>query len=135
MWGGGGAVKFHHAAAPFGLPEAVLHARPLGRLCALALVGWYLMVPPTYEVPAGEYKQEFQLHPVLKVGNNYVGVRDDAPIGQWEIEFSYDTAFQCQTVALRLLKRKPKEWESFEGLEAMRDAFAKCIATDDRRVK
>jgi hypothetical protein len=103
---------------------------------ALALVGWHLMLPPTYGVPARDYKQEVQEHPVVRLGDRYIGIRDDAPIDQWEIDSSYDTASECQTVAFRMLKRKPPNgFDSFEGLQTMRYTFAKCIATDDPRLK
>jgi len=52
---------------------------------ALALVGWYLMLPP----PHTEYAQSGQI----------IDVRADneAPLSQWTIARSYDTAAQCMT--------------------------------------
>jgi hypothetical protein len=103
---------------------------------ALALVGWYLMLPPTYGVAARDYKQEGEEHPILKFGNKYIGIRDDAPIDQWEIDSSYDTASECQTVSYRVRSQTPpKDLNSFEGLQRMRHTFGKCIATDDPRLK
>src|SRR6266851_5482863 len=78
---------------------------------ALALVGWYLMMPPWY--------------------NDEKEPRLNAPIAAWEILGSYDSADQCMRKLVELANKAfarstPKERSEF-GVN--------CIATDDPRLK
>ncbi len=78
---------------------------------ALALVGWYLMMPPWY--------------------NDEKEPRLNAPIAAWEILGSYDSADQCMRELVELANKAfarstPKERSEF-GVN--------CIATDDPRLK
>jgi hypothetical protein len=79
---------------------------------ALALVGWYLMTPPPDNLKA--------------------------PISQWEINASYDTAEQCsleQGVYFNTGMKQRKQ--KLGNLRAANEAMlrAQCIATDDPRLK
>jgi hypothetical protein len=106
----------------------------LRHAAALALVGWYLMVPP-------------------------LGIHLDAvPIGpRWEIRGVYDKADQCQTDLQKWVKAarhsmtKELHVENTDELNRLMDADdfrtrftadiavwmfqAECIATDDPRLK
>jgi hypothetical protein len=95
----------------------------LRHAAALALVGWYLMVPPTFD--------------------GQVRVNINAPIAKWTYFESYDSAQQCEhertTLALKLSRtltqaqganpRTTKESTATQFL------FGKCVATDDPRLK
>ncbi len=88
---------------------------------ALALVGWYLMVPPL-------------------VGDPF-HIDHAAPLSEWKIKSSYDTAEQCEATRIRKsnelgAKLNGRTIESGSG--AMMDmplGYAQCIATDDPRLK
>jgi hypothetical protein len=82
---------------------------------ALAAIGWYLMVPPTFgDIVAG-----------------------GAPISQWETIGSYETVTACNTDQ----KRKLDDVEKNPGEKALANVvwkqlvLALCIATDDPRLK
>jgi len=85
---------------------------------ALALVGWYLMVPPV-------------------MGK---GLPDKtAPLSKWEIEYSFDTADDCSTSqhkfsddGMRRAELKKSRQDVILGIQFM---DATCIATDDPRLK
>jgi hypothetical protein len=81
---------------------------------ALALVGWYLMTPPPDNV--------------------------NAPISQWDVGASYDSADQCtrdlNAILSTALARGTKRIKA--GLPVLNDdpeRRAQCIATDDPRLK
>jgi hypothetical protein len=83
---------------------------------ALALVGWYLMVPPMY---APNHEVDF-----------------NAPLAKWVIIDSFDTASECGVYA--------NHWQShfpYEGDPAKRTAVksrlkaAICVSTDDPRLR
>ena len=91
----------------------------LRHAAALALVGWYLMTPPT---------SKNKIH-------------DDLPLSQWEKVQSSDTESQCQDALTDLYnpsidKRmrettKPEAYKVFKRfMEDMR-----CVSTDDPRLK
>ena len=92
---------------------------------ALVLVGWYLMVPsvlphagPAADVPAKDL------------------VDLDAPIEQWTQWESFDSALACQKGKTKLINTTTKGTFDDENVEwSERLAFAKCIATDDPRLK
>ena len=90
---------------------------------ALALVGWYLMVPPTSS----------KLTPD---GGHYPN--PSAPISEWNLHSSYDSAKECEKAAdeMRdkfspLLRKGKSDFES--GGEWMQSIH--CIASDDPRLK
>lgn len=109
------------------------------KLChaaAFALVGWYLMLPP----PHTEYAQSGQILDVR--------ADDEAPLSEWAIARSYDTAAQCMAEKdARIAELKPRvkpdilpKQNSVQELFGQRlldqqNAMARCIATDDPRLK
>ena len=80
--------------------------------CALALVGWYLMYPP-YSPPTG-----------LDIS---------APLSQWEQRASFDSAAKCEKFLAGLTWPFDRPGKRQDEPEALR--YAKCIATDDPRLK
>ena len=82
---------------------------------ALALVGWYLMVPPL-------------------IGPNYA-IKSNAPFSQWVIVQTFNTAGDCEREkAARKAKILPGT--AARGVVPYcRDCFLQCIATDDPRLK
>ena len=103
----------------------------LRHAAALALVGWYLMVPPL----AGT-KQ----HP---------GLDTNAPISHWSIYKSFDTAKACETALLKGIYANDGVPDMFHGLGVRSDdpqavtlalafkdvALGQCVASDDPRLK
>lgn len=83
----------------------------LRHAAALALTGWYLMIPPI-DVP---------------------GHHDDsAPISKWQVADSFDTAAACSNALNRRFTLEEKKHDKL-----MIDAYgtAACISTDDPRLK
>jgi hypothetical protein len=82
----------------------------LRRIVALALVGWYLMIPPA----DGGAKRDPQ-----------------APLAAWFVFGGYDTAHECE--GSKFLNREGHKQRAGDPLK---DAFdhAQCIATDDPRL-
>jgi hypothetical protein len=85
---------------------------------ALALVGWYLMMPPVY-VP------EWRVDP-------------HAPLPQWTIEASFETVQDCEL--RRRVRRAPSAalWD-YDPRKLMvlkvQDFLQLCIVSDDPRLK
>jgi hypothetical protein len=100
---------------------------------ALALVGWYWMVPPTYIYP---------IHGNVLDPNNRVVVNLNAPL-TWRFNWGeYDSRSACEakranniqedTTLEKDLKTKPSnELEEFVEM----DRHSLCVATDDPRLK
>jgi hypothetical protein len=85
--------------------------RKLCHAAALALVGWYLFVPPTtrtWWIGAERYD-------------------DAAPLSSWTIERSFDKAEGCEAARLTTQQQA--------GDEAIRMDHAVCVASDDPRLK
>jgi hypothetical protein len=82
---------------------------------ALALVGWYLMIP----VP---------------------GYWND-PLSKWSHFDSYDTATECASVQRRMIEKTSRpDWDPGAGKFSAADlhrsfAHSECISTDDPRLK
>ena len=76
---------------------------------ALALVGWYLMIPSV--TPSG--------------------YDNAAPLGKWFVYGGYDSAHECE--GAKFLDREGLK----QRHDPLADAFknAQCIATDDPRLK
>jgi hypothetical protein len=93
--------------------------KKLRHTAALALMGWYLMVPPW----------------------DKSGVYPATPLSQWtDYEGSYDTAQQCSEAKEQLLaevKQDASKTPSAAAYSKYTDAiiFARCIATDDPRLR
>jgi hypothetical protein len=115
-------------------PRSLGRVMKLHHAAALALVGWYLMVPP----------------PAYKDGKPLVGVNLDAPLSEWTISRAFDSAAACEAqraddvtrLSRIMLKGAPPDafasvassktvkWAVGYGL-----ATERCIATDDPRLK
>jgi hypothetical protein len=93
---------------------------------ALALVGWYLMVPPYgsyHKPPLGRFT-----------------VYTDAPLAEWTVDSGYDKADECNKVQQTFQARgAPDERKYKLGSEywavVASLSFAQCIASDDPRLK
>jgi hypothetical protein len=88
---------------------------------ALALVGWYLLVPPISKTNDG-YKADF-----------------NAPLGKWIVTGVYDQAYSCDQLQGRLVLDQEKKIEklpllSYKWALAQKLATSQCIATDDPRL-
>jgi hypothetical protein len=81
-----------------------------GHAAALALVGWYLMVPP----------RENDKSAKLRV----------VPLAEWVYVDSFDTAKECKDAGMKKEKSYAKD-----PLEADEYGTWECIATDDARLK
>ncbi len=81
-----------------------------GHAAALALVGWYLMMPPMDE-------------------NHKIYM--DLPIGQWQVLDSFDSAQECRQVLVQMwtAARDQGGWYK-ERLQS-----SHCFSTDDSRLK
>ena len=78
---------------------------------ALALVGWYLMIPPSHSSGSNS----FEVYP---------------PLWEWSVYSAYDSAHECE--GAKFFAR-----EAHKTLDdPMHQAFerAQCIASDDRRL-
>ena len=96
---------------------------------ALALVGWYLLVPPP--VPKGELSA---LERAQAAGSKFlVG----APLSLWAVYDSFDTAAQCRKARDDLRSKSSVEGRALlkQSAEGQWSLFAQCIATDDPRLK
>jgi hypothetical protein len=81
---------------------------------ALALVGWYLMVPPAYRISKGLLRWD-----------------DSAPLSAWRVSPGFDTASQCKHT------HASKYAEVTQTHRQNVIDFVKsfqCIATDDPRL-
>jgi hypothetical protein len=88
---------------------------------ALALVGWYLMVPP----------------PVV---HSSVPVDSDAPLSKWGIFSTHDSAAECEQGLVAFYKLAKAELIANPDDERGRLQFyqlesSQCVASDDPRLK
>jgi hypothetical protein len=86
-------------------------------IAGLALVGWYLMLPPMGSV-------ESRRDP----STGFYVAYSTQPLDTWEIAGSYDTAAQCREAveqANQLTRQNCRQCS----------AVASCIASDDPRLK
>ena len=101
--------------------EVRLVSQRLRHAAALALVGWYLMVPPTYP--------------------DHLRANLDAPISKWEHYGSFDSAQDCEST-VHFLHEQAKKFTraqrvnptTDEQSEAGQYMQGECIATDDPRL-
>ncbi len=94
----------------------------LRHAAAVALVGWYLMVPPVVE-KAGSYEADF-----------------NAPLSRWSVDSPFDTAAECRAVNANLVQQQTRVFDqaqahSRERAVAQRLIVSQCIETDDPRLK
>jgi hypothetical protein len=107
----------------------------LRHAASLTLVGWYLMMPPH----------------VVRNGHALVGVETAAPLGEWQISDSFDTADDCrdekwkevqEALKWRNSKSCPEGTDERPFTEHLSTCFgmagwvyAQCIPSDDPRLK
>jgi hypothetical protein len=89
---------------------------------ALALVGWYLMVPP--------------------IASRTGPINRDALLEKWETWFAFDTAAECQAriktianAAIGRLKAQPVAIATEQRISDLQAISARCVASDDPRLK
>jgi len=82
----------------------------LRHAAALALAGWYLMIPPKRWLAGA-----------------------DIPLSKWIILNSFDSADECEASAVSLMDKEKKKNKPNPGMETWRAAT--CIATDDPRLR
>jgi hypothetical protein len=89
---------------------------------ALALVGWYLLVPPMVSAP---YK-----------------VDTEAPLANWKVYQTFNTREECEkSQSAAQAKYKPTATASIGTIKkgsrafALQMTFARCASTDDPRLK
>ncbi len=86
-------------------------------IAALALVGWYLMVPT-----------------VTSSHDRPAKINSDKPIAQWTVWQSFDSAELCERARADMkFKLQGKGMLSARDLSFLH--FSQCIATDDPRLK
>ena len=94
---------------------------------ALALVGWYFILPPSRTSPKG-----------------IVNMNTKAPLSRWQIVGRFDSTNDCNEYSDELRKAQretenpnisPVEKRIEEGTMNILLANSQCIATDDPRIK
>jgi hypothetical protein len=83
---------------------------------ALALVGWYLMVPPT----------GYDAHGIVEA-------KVDTPLSKWQSWGSFDSGSACDA-ELAQIRQKSKENPVETRHHGQQVRSAVCIASDDRRL-
>src|ERR1700675_3996937 len=85
---------------------------------ALALVGWYLMVPPVRGAP-GE-------------------ILEHAPLSQWDVYNQYDSKAECENSILsdRDIQENMKQCSNGDcAINVALPGYGRCIAANDPRLK
>jgi len=89
---------------------------------ALALVGWYLIVPPVRVDSKGSPEEQSD-----RSGFVY---ETDAPLSKWFNEGNFDSAAACDQ-ALSQFRHTPRA----TAADQIQELAARCIASDDPRLK
>jgi hypothetical protein len=114
---------------------------------ARAGAGWYLLIPPFRPLSDEEILRQFpqwrsatkrELH---EIAPQVLG-EWDAPLDRWTHEGSFDTAAECETTRLRLIKMAVAEEPELrrkypDGYPTLRSTLlrnSRCIASDDPRL-
>jgi hypothetical protein len=84
----------------------------LRHAAALALIGWYLMIPP-------------------RTAHDQQAFDDQAPIARWFVFSAHDAAHECE--GAKFLNREAHK-QTADPMKPALDS-AQCIATDDPRLK
>jgi hypothetical protein len=94
---------------------------------ALALVGWYLTMPPAKSVV---------LKPSVNLTTQWTTPDHMAPsLAKWSIEDSYDTAAQCSEGKQQLMQAAAGSKNPMNPTARAEWLTVQCIATDDPRLK
>ena len=91
--------------------STLMNSRRIAAL-AIAILGWYLMIPP-------------------RTAHDHVTFDDHAPLASWFVFSAHDAAHECE--GAKFLNREAHK-QSGDPMKAALDS-AQCIATDDPRLK
>jgi hypothetical protein len=110
----------------------------LRHAAALALVGWYLMFPHLRDADEAATRLKTFESLSKKVQPNgrppaSVFFNLDAPLGQWSIAGSFDTAASCEKTRGQFVYEALKHRSS--PIDEADYMSGQCIATDDPRLK
>jgi hypothetical protein len=99
---------------------------------ALALAGWYLMIPPVVPYPGQEMKDAETL---MKSGAWLTDVQ--APLSRWQVSESYDQASDCEELKDKMIVDSKRHCHSttWKCAYLLAESQALCIATDYPRLK
>jgi hypothetical protein len=87
---------------------------------ALALISWYLMLPP--------------LLPSLGNGEPYLGLLPLVPLSQWTAVGSFNSKRECIDAHIKLLRNAIMKKDN-DGLRIDQAYNARCVDSDDPRLK
>jgi hypothetical protein len=95
----------------------------LRHAAALALIGWYLMIPP--------------INPA-DIGSSTVKI--DSPLAQWKTYKSFDSAAECEAAKPEMINAIASGLSEFQKKDKTNPEYvgawnAKCVASDDPRLK
>lgn len=128
----------------------------LRHAAALALVGWYLMIPPASELPTFDkgnvgildlfrHRHVYDAKTTtLEQAMSLMMLGDEEPVfsSTWVTMFSFETLDACESHMGNIVNafhdikdKKLSELSPTVYRPAMRFAAANCIATDDPRLK
>jgi hypothetical protein len=104
---------------------------------ALALVGWYLIIPPILHKQKTKGSSTDGLLWLDMSDGGQGAVADSAPLSQWSINSTYDSGRACEQAKLALTGRDKAMPPSDKGAILLRWAHddSVCIAADDQRLK
>jgi hypothetical protein len=92
---------------------------------ALVLLGWYLLVPSINPYGGADPGDG---------GGQPCKVEYDE-LGAWRLEDSFDSADSCRSAKNNLAKKPATSSNRFDVCEAIARRAARCIASDDPRLK
>ena len=93
----------------------------LRHAAALALVGWYLMLPQMM-------LQETKDNAAVGLDQWTIVVDKSVPLARWTLFASFDSAAECEAMQAKLLALPNLE-------DHQRYVYSSCIASDDPRLK
>ncbi|MFZ0890081.1 MAG: hypothetical protein WA005_16675 [Candidatus Binataceae bacterium] len=108
----------------------------LRHAAALALVGWYLMTPPTVPFPG---QVGIRAETLMKSGRWWTDV--NAPLSHWQIAESFDSAEDCEDMKSKMVRDFTRHEgadhpsSSYKAAYRVAESQAQCIASDDPRLK
>lgn len=94
----------------------------LAHLAALALVGWYLMAPPLVRIPT-------------TTGPSSPTPASAAPLSRWKQIGQFDRAKDCEQALAKEQAIYQGEPGFMKDPDALASTYARCIASDDPRLK
>ena len=106
----------------------------------LALLGWYLLVPPWTTGMPDHRAQRMLTHSPLHGNPLGIGNPDaKAPLSKWRIVVSFDTAQECEKARTHRTAHRDEEYAQYLRLDvpdqlATYMSHARCVETDDPRL-